>query len=91
MLAGAVADHDVGLIRIGGLPVQESFDESQPDRSGLRHTSPYPFAERFLPARKGWPVPAHASGRQAAQRVAVDGVLAGELLIVTTERTVQVG
>jgi hypothetical protein len=33
----------------------------------------------------------HAPGRETAQRVAVDRILAGELLLITAERAVQVG
>ncbi len=93
VLAYAAADDDVRLVGIGGLQGEQSFREPQAHGSTCctRRHSRLPSVSSRVGGVELVRLQHLAPGREATQRVAVDGVLGGELLVVTAERAVQVG
>ena len=93
VLAYAAADDDVRLVGIGGLQGEQSFREPQAHGSTCctRRHSRLPSVSSRVGGVELVRLQHLAPGREATQRVAVDEVLGGELLVVTAERAVQVG
>jgi len=93
VLAYAAADDDVRLVGIGGLRGEQSFREPQAHGSTCctRRHSRLPSVSSRVGGVELVRLQHLAPACEATQRVAVDEVLGGELLVVTAERAVQVG